>query len=223
MKKFIAVAGNIGVGKSTLVSMLCERLGWQPFHEAVAENPYLADFYHDMRAWGFHSQIFFLSNRLRTHRQLLDHPTSVVQDRSVYEDAEVFARNLHEQGHIGERDYATYRQLYEVLTEFLPPPDLVVHLRASVETLGARIARRGRDFEREISPDYLARLNGLYDEWTQAFSLCPVLTVPADHLDYVAHSAHFELIAQKVLDKLQGKEEVVFTAAEVQEANHHRN
>ncbi len=218
MKKFVAVAGNIGVGKSTLVTLLCQRLNWQPFFEAVAENPYLADFYHDMHTWAFHSQIFFLTNRLRTHRQLLDHPTSVIQDRSVYEDAEIFARNLHEQGHIAGRDYQTYRQLYEVLTEFLPPPDLVVYLRASVETLGARIARRGRDFERHITPEYLARLNALYENWLAEFSLCPVLTVPADDLDYVANSAHLELITQKVLDKLQGKEEVSFTRDEVAQA-----
>ncbi|MGH2523777.1 MAG: deoxynucleoside kinase [Anaerolineales bacterium] len=211
MKRFIAVAGNIGVGKSTLVTLLGQQLGWQPFYEAVAENPYLADFYNDMRGWGFHSQIFFLSNRLRSHRQLLDHPTSVVQDRSVYEDAEIFACNLRDQGYLNERDYQTYRQLYEVLTEFLPPPDLVVYLRASVETLQARIARRGRDYERRIAPDYLAQLNTLYERWIASFSLCPVLTVPADDLDYVANPAHLALIVQKVLDKLHGKEEVSFT------------
>lgn len=216
VKKFIAVAGNIGVGKSTLVTMLSERLGWQPFYEAVAENPYLADFYHDMHLWGFHSQIFFLSNRLRSHRQLLDHPTSVVQDRSVYEDAEIFARNLYDQGYLGERDYATYRQLYEVLTEFLPPPDLVVYLRASAGTLQRRISRRGRDYERQITPSYLAQLNTLYEGWINRFTLCPVLTVPADDLDYVAHARHLDLIAQKVLDKLQGKDEVIFAPEEVQ-------
>jgi deoxyadenosine/deoxycytidine kinase len=219
VKKFIAVAGNIGVGKSTLVTLLSRRLGWEPFYEAVAENPYLADFYRDMRAWSFHSQIFFLSNRLRTHRQLLDHPTSVVQDRSVYEDAEIFARNLHARGFIGERDYQTYRQLYEVLTEFLPPPDLVVYLRASGETVQQRIARRGRDYERRITPEYLAQLNTLYEDWIRAFSLCPVLTVPADDLDYVAHSTHLDLIVRKVLEKLQGKDEVVFSAEEVRQAN----
>ena len=216
MKKFIAVAGNIGVGKSTLVTLLSQRLGWQPFFEAVAENPYLADFYANMRLWSFHSQIFFLSNRLRAHRQLADHPTSVVQDRSVYEDAEVFAHNLYDQGYLGERDYATYRQLYEVLTEFLPPPDLVLYLRASTSTLQQRISRRGRDYERQMSPAYLAQLNALYEGWIERFTLCPVLTIPADDLDYVAHAQHLDLITQKVLDKLQGKDEVVFAPEEVQ-------
>lgn len=216
MKKFVAVAGNIGVGKSTLVRLLSRELGWEPFYEAVAENPYLADFYRDMPTWGFHSQIFFLSNRLRSHRQLLDHPTSVVQDRSVYEDAEIFARNLHTQGSMDARDYATYRQLYEVLTEFLPPPDLVIYLRASVETLSQRISRRAREYERRIAPDYLAQLNRLYEDWIAAFTLCPVLTIPADDLDFVAHRAHLDLIVQKVLDKLQGKDEVRFESTRSQ-------
>jgi deoxyadenosine/deoxycytidine kinase len=215
MKKFVAVAGNIGVGKSTLVSMLCNRLGWEPFFEPVAENPYLADFYQDMSAWAFHSQIFFLTHRLRAHRQLVDHPTSVIQDRSVYEDAEVFAHNLYRQGLIDERDYQTYRELYQVLTEFLPPPDLVVYLRASVPTLINRITHRGRDYEQRINPDYLSQLNRLYEDWIHNFSLCPVLTVPADDLDYVAHSSHLDLIVRKVEEKLTGKEEVIFEPEEV--------
>jgi len=216
MKKFVAVAGNIGVGKSTLVTMLCEHLGWEPFYEPVAENPYLSDFYRDMRAWAFHSQIFFLTHRLRAHRQLIEHPTSAIQDRSVYEDAEVFARNLYRQGLISERDYLAYRDLYGVLCEFLPPPDLVVYLRASVPTLVNRIAQRGRGYEREISPDYLEPLNGLYEAWVVGFSLCPVLTVPADDLNYVAHPAHLELVVRKVQEKLTGKDEVVFSSEEMQ-------
>jgi len=144
MKKwFVAIAGNIGVGKSSLTGMLGEWLGWEPFFEAVSDNPYLADFYQDMARWSFHSQVFFLSRRLRHHHQLLQRPNSVVQDRTVYEDAEVFACNLYRQGLMSERDYRSYRELYEVLSALLPPPDLVVYLRASVPTLMARIAQRG--------------------------------------------------------------------------------
>jgi len=209
-KWFIAIAGNIGAGKSTLTELLSKKLGWEPFFEAVEDNPYLADFYRDMRRWSFHSQIFFLSRRLRHHYQLLQRPNSVVQDRTVYEDAEVFARNLYQQRLMSERDYRSYRELYEVLSLLLPPPDLVVYLRASVPTLLHRIAHRGRSFEREISPEYLERLNILYEEWTTHFNLCPVLTVPSDNLDFVSNSHHLDLIVERVLERLMGREEVVF-------------
>jgi deoxyadenosine/deoxycytidine kinase len=210
MKKFIAVAGNIGVGKSTLTAMLSERLSWEPFYEAVDDNPYLADFYQDMRQWSFHSQVFFLSRRLRHHRAILDRPGTVVQDRSVYEDAEIFAENLFRQGQMTERDYRTYRELYEAMGLFLPPPDLVVYLRASVPTLLKRIRKRGRDFERRVTAEYLEQLNRLYEEWTERFSLCPVLTVPSDNLDFVQYNSHMELIAAKIVERLTGKEVVVF-------------
>lgn len=214
-KKFVAVAGNIGVGKSTLVRLLCSRLNWQPFYEPEAENPYLEDFYRDMRAWAFQSQVFFLTRRLRAHRQLLDHPTSVVQDRTVYEDAEIFAENLFRQGTMNERDYRSYAELYHVLIDFLPPPDLVIYLRASAPTLVERITHRGRGYEQNISADYLLRLNDLYEAWITHFSLCPVLTVPADDLDYVSRTAHLDLVVRKVQEKLIGKEEVVFDPAEI--------
>jgi deoxyadenosine/deoxycytidine kinase len=210
VKRFVAIAGNIGVGKSTLTGLLSQRLEWEPFYEAVGDNPYLSDFYEDMRRFAFHSQIFFLSRRLRHHRRLLDYPTSVIQDRTVYEDAEVFARALYEEGHIVPRDYHTYRELYEVLVLFLPPPDLVVYLRASVETCLKRIALRGRPFERSITPDYMEHLNLLYETWLQGFSICPVLTVPADDLDFVRNGTHLDLIIRKIDEKLSGQEEVVF-------------
>jgi len=219
MKKFIAVAGNIGVGKSTLVALLAQRLSWQPFFEPVGENPYLADFYTDMQTWSFHSQIFFLTRRLRIHRELCDNPTSSIQDRSVYEDAEVFARNLARQGLMEERDYRSYRELYTVLTQFLPAPDLVVYLRAEVPILIERIAQRGRSYEREIEPAYLAQLNDLYEDWIRRFTLCPVLTVPAGDLNYVANDSHLDLIVSKIYDKLEGKEEVVFAEDEVARIN----
>jgi len=218
MKKFVAVAGNIGVGKSTLVEMLCARMGWEPFFEPVTENPYLADFYADMDAWAFHSQVFFLTHRLRSHYKLSQHPDSVVQDRSVYEDAEIFAQNLYLQGHIQHRDYQTYRDMYETMMRFLPPPDLVIYLRASIPTLMNRISSRGRDYERTIAPDYLQGLNNLYETWIDNFTLCPVLAVPADDLDFVSHPGHLRLIIQKVDEKLTGKEEVVFEPEEVARA-----
>jgi deoxyadenosine/deoxycytidine kinase len=218
MKKFVAIAGNIGVGKSTLVKMLCREMDWDPFYEPVNENPYLSDFYHNMSAWAFHSQIFFLTHRLRAHFNLAQHPNSVVQDRSVYEDSEIFARNLYRQGNITDRDYQTYRELYETAVQFLPPPDLVIYLRASADTLITRINSRGRDYERKISVDYLQNLNDLYETWIENFTLCPVLAVPADDLDYVAHPGHLRLIVSKVDEKLTGKEEVVFEADEMARA-----
>lgn len=210
MKKYIAVAGNIGVGKSTLTALLRDRLGWEPFYEAVADNPYLSDFYHDMRQWSFHSQVFFLSRRLRHHRELLNRPGTVVQDRTVYEDAEIFAENLYRQGNMSERDYRTYRDLYEAMMLYLPPPDLVVYLRASVSTLLQRIRMRGRDFEQDVSSEYLEQLSELYEEWIERFTQCPVLMVPSDNLDFVKHDGHMELIVAKIVEKLEGKEVVVF-------------
>ncbi len=209
-KHFIAIAGNIGVGKSTLAMLLSQRLDWEPFLEGVSDNPYLADFYADMEKWSFHSQIFFLARRLRNHRQLLTRPNSVIQDRTVYEDAEIFARNLYLQQLMSERDYATYSDLYQAVTAILPPPNLVIYLRASVPTLLARIQQRGRAFEQQIAEAYLTRLNELYESWYEHFSLCPVLAVPADRLDFVAHSEHFDLIVEKILERLQGKEIVSF-------------
>jgi deoxyadenosine/deoxycytidine kinase len=215
MKKFIAIAGNIGVGKSTLVRMLSQKLDCQPFFEPEEQNPYLADFYQDMHAWAFHSQLFFLTHRLRIHRELLNFPGSVIQDRSIYEDAEVFARNLYLQGAISERDYKTYQDLYHVLIDFLTPPDLMIYLKASEKTLLERIANRNRSYELAISHNYLSRLNELYEQWISNFSLCPVLSVPSDALDYVGHPKHLELVINKVQEKLTGKEEVIFAPEEM--------
>jgi len=210
MKRFVAIAGNIGVGKSTLTELLSRRLEWEPFFEAVNDNPYLSDFYEDMARWSFHSQIYFLSRRLRHHWQLLQRAGSVVQDRTVYEDAEIFACNLFRQGSMEERDYQSYRELYDVVTTVLPPPDLIVYLRASVPTLKDRIKKRGRSYEKSISVAYLHSLNQLYETWIRDFSLCPVLTVPSDALDFVTNHHHLDMIAEKVLERLQGREEVVF-------------
>jgi len=210
MKKYLVIAGNIGAGKSTLVRLLSERLGFRPYYEPVAENPYLADFYEDMPAWAFHSQLFFLSYRLRSHRALMDDPHSVVQDRSLYEDAEVFARNLYEQGRMSERDWQTYEGLYKTMAGLLPAPDLVIYIRASVDTLKSRIAMRGRGFEASIPDEYLSGLNRLYDSWIEGFELAPALVVPGDRLDFVAESRDLEAIAATVEDRLRDKQGSLF-------------
>ena len=216
MKKFVAVAGNIGVGKSTLVKEICNRLGWTPYFEPVAENPYLEDFYKDMDTWAYHSQVFFLTHRLRSHKELLDIPSSVVQDRSMYEDAEIFARNLYLQGHINDRDFATYRGLVGLLAEMLKPPDLVVYIQASVPTLVERIKRRGRDFEAGISSEYLEQLNKLYEAWITKFDLSPVLIVPGDLMDYVLYPKQIDLIVEKIREMLEGRESVEFGSEEIE-------
>lgn len=211
MKKYyIAIAGNIGAGKTTLTTLLSRRLGWEPFLEGVVDNPYLADFYESMEKWSFHSQVFFLARRLRHHRELLDRPNSVIQDRTVYEDAEIFAQNLFLRGAMQPRDFNTYRDLYEAVTSILPPPDLVIYLRASLPTLIERIQNRDRSYERQISADYVAQLNTLYEAWFQSFTLCPVLTVPADRLDFVANGDHLSMISERIMERLQGKEMVTF-------------
>lgn len=213
MKHFVVIAGNIAAGKTTLTQQLSKQLGWEPFLESVDDNPYLADFYADMNRWSFHSQIFFLSRRLAHHRQLLQRPNSVVQDRSVYEDAEIFAHNLFLQGRMSERDYRLYRELYEAVIALLPPPDLVVYLRGSVPELQARIIQRGRDFEQEMDPAYLAQLNKLYDNWIANFAHCPILTVPTDSINFAQNTMHLDLVIRKITDKLQGQELVEFPAA----------
>jgi deoxyadenosine/deoxycytidine kinase len=197
-KQFIAIAGNIGAGKSTLTKMLSNALAWEPFYEADAENPYLADFYADMQRWSFHSQVFYLGKRLEHHRQLIDHSGSVVQDRTVYEDAEIFARNLYVGGYMSERDYDAYRRLYKAVSSFLPPPDLVIYLQANIDTLLAHIAKRGRDYERGIAPEYLVQLNRLYEEWIGGWTACPVLCINMDGLDFASNAHDFAGITQEV-------------------------
>lgn len=199
---FVVVAGNVGVGKSSLTGLLSRNLGWEAFYEAVDANPYLADFYQDMRTWSFHSQIFFLSRRLLHHNELSKRPNSVVQDRSVYEDAEIFARNLYEQDLMSDRDYKSYCELYRVICALLPPPTLVIYLQASVATLQRRIALRGREYERHIDPDYLERLNRLYETWIGEFTLCPVLTIPTDEVDFVHRPEHERWVIQHILEAL---------------------
>lgn len=183
MKWFVAMSGNIGSGKSTLTTLLCQRLGWQPYYEVVDENPYLADFYEDMTRWSFHLQVFFLTRRFAHHQDIVRARHSVVQDRTIYEDVEIFARNLYMQGLMTERDFRVYHDLFHMMVNSLRPPDLIVYLRAPVDVLLQRIQTRARTFERTIPPMYLAQLNDRYEEWIASFTLCPVLTVDATTLD----------------------------------------
>ena len=206
MKYFVTIAGNIGVGKSTLTGLLAQRMGWQPVYEAFEDNPYLSDFYGDMQRWAFQSQVFFLSRRLRQHHELLQQPQSTIQDRSVYEDAQIFARNLHEQGDMSDRDWQSYLDLYDTLVAILTPPHLVIYLQASVATLQQRIARRGREYERGISAEYLTRLNSFYDDWVHNFTLSPVLTIQTDNLDYVRYEDHLDRIQHSIEARLRGKD-----------------
>jgi deoxyadenosine/deoxycytidine kinase len=209
-KRFLLVAGNIGVGKTSLTDRLATRLGWGAGYESVADNPYLADFYAEMRAWSFHLQIYFLGHRADQHRRLAFSPTSAICDRSIYEDAYIFARALYQMGNMSERDYLAYRRLFQMVVDQLPAPDLLLYLNASVDTLLARIRGRSRQIESGITAEYLDLLNGFYADWMRDFDLCPVLTIPADRLDFVKQPRHLDIIVDRIQQKLAGKEVVVF-------------
>jgi deoxyadenosine/deoxycytidine kinase len=203
-KKFsITISGNMGVGKSTLTQLLAEDLNWTPIFEAVDGNPYLSDFCRDMARWSFQSQVYFLSQQLRAQREMAHHHRSVVQDRSVFEDAEIFARNLRQRGEMSARDYQVYRDLYDEFMKIVAKPDLIVYLKASLPTLIARLQRRGRDFERDVSPLYLQQLNELYNAWIDDFTLCPVLIIDADRADFVRSRDDYLHIKRQILGQLQ--------------------
>ena len=187
LKKFIAIAGNIGAGKTELTTFLCKKYGLTPFYEPNDRNPYLDDFYRDMKAWAFRSQIFFLSHKFRLHRKLERTRSTVVQDRTIYEDAEIFAKHLHQQHLIDDRDFQTYWELYQSISEALAPPDLMIYLKCSVRTLKQRIQLRGRPTEQDLPPTYLTRLNALYEEWFNSYRASPVLVLSTDKLDYLTN------------------------------------
>ena len=184
-RKYIAIAGNIGAGKTELTEFLCSRYGLTPFYEPNDQNPYLADFYADMKTWAFRSQLFFLTHKFRLHLALQDEPGTVIQDRTIYEDAEIFARNLYRQRLIERRDFETYWELYQGIKRALRPPDLMIQLRCPVRTLRRRIRARGRSFEQDIPAAYLRRLNRLYEEWFARYDLSPVVALDTDELDYL--------------------------------------
>lgn len=218
-KHLVLVAGNIGAGKTTLTERIGARLGWRSGYESVADNPYLSDFYADMRAWSFHLQVFFLGHRADQHRDAARDARSAILDRSIYEDAHIFARALHHMGNLAERDYSAYRHLYELVVDGLPRPDLLIYLKAPVPVLMDRIRRRARDMETGIAADYLTLLDSFYDEWLSGFDLCPVLTVQTDDLDIVNQPQHLEIVVRRAQDKLAGRETVDLTKREIIAAN----
>jgi len=182
--KFIVAAGNIGVGKTTLTELLQQRFDWEVYFEPQAKNPYITDFYKDMRRWAYHSQIFFLTERFKDHLRIQKSPGVSLQDRSIYEDAEIFAHNLFSRGLMPERDYLSYKNLYEAMTGSLKRPDMVIYLKASAWTLISRIRKRGRDYERDIDREYLAQLNIGYDNWIKKISQSwNVMVIDTDNFD----------------------------------------
>jgi deoxyadenosine/deoxycytidine kinase len=203
MSKYIVIAGNIGAGKSTLVEKLCETVNWQPYYEPVSENPYLKDFYKNMHQWAFHSQLFFLSDRMSMHKELQEFKGHVVQDRSIYEDAEIFARNLYVTGHMNERDFQTYWKMYSIAIDLLTPPDLIVYLKASVPALKEHIKIRNRDFETSISDDYLHNLNILYEKWISKYKESEVLILNIEEYDILNRSEDLEQIVFRIQEKLR--------------------
>lgn len=205
-KRFIVVAGNIGVGKTSITERIGARLGWRTAFESVADNPYLPDFYADMRQWSFHLQVFFLGHRAQLHLALANAPESAIADRSIYEDAYIFARALHHMGNLSERDYRAYRTLFDLVVAGLPRPDLLLYLKAPVPLLLDRIHGRGRSMESGITGEYLSLLESFYDEWLQAFDLCPVLTIRTDDLDFVHQTGHLDTVVDRIQDKLAGRE-----------------
>lgn len=185
VKKFIAVAGNIGAGKSSLVEFLQVSYGFEPVYEPFMDNPYLDDFYGDMKRWAFHSQLYFLTHKFRLHLGLPERAGTVVQDRTIYEDAEIFCTNLYKSRQISKRDYTTYMELYESMRQVLRPPDLLIYLRCSVRAIRQRIKTRGRTSEQKIPTSYLKRLNTLYEDWVERYDASPVLVWDSERMDYL--------------------------------------
>lgn len=218
--KFVAIAGNIGVGKTNLTTLLANHLGWRAYYEPVIDNPYLDDFYQDMARWSFHLQVFFLSKRFEIHREMVNSGAPCIQDRTIYEDKEVFATTLHRRGFMSDRDFGNYAALFDAMTSFLRTPDLIVYLRADVGTLLDRIRCRGRDCEHHISGDYLEALNGAYEEWSERASRAArVLTVETEGLDLVRDDLAIENALADIIKRLEAAEEETSVGLELEVAS----
>lgn len=201
--KYVAVAGNIGAGKSSLTGLVAKNFGWEAYYESVDNNPYLSDFYEDMRRWSFNLQIYFLSSRFRHQKEMLNSKKSLIQDRTIYEDVEIFAKNLHQMGLMSDRDYKNYCSLFHEMVHYLKPPDLLIYLRAEVPTLVRQIQQRGRDYENTIRIEYLERLNGLYEDWISRYSH-EKLIIDSDNLDFVNNGEDLGKVVELIDQRLYG-------------------
>ena len=209
-KRTIVVAGNIGSGKTSLTERIGSRLGWKTAFESVADNPYLPDFYKDMRTWSFRLQVYFLGHRSEQYLKLVADPVSCILDRSIYEDAYIFSRALNHMGNLDEQDYHTFLRLYNLVVNNLPAPDLLIVLRAPVPVLMKRIQERARNMETGISLDYLTLLDSFYTDWLRDYDLCPVLTIQTENLDFVHQPEALDVVITRINQKLSGKDEMVF-------------
>lgn len=205
-RHFVIVAGNIGSGKTTLTNKLSQRLAWKPYFESVQDNPYLSDFYANMKRWSFPLQVYFLNHRFNTHKNIELGSASSIQDRSIYEDANIFARALFEQGDLDARDYENYLELYQSMISYLNPPTLMIFLRRSVPKLVERIKLRGRDYEQAIPIDYLTKLNHYYDDWYENYNLGKSLVVDTDDLDFLENESHFDKLVTRIHDSIDQQE-----------------
>jgi len=206
---FITIAGNIGSGKTTLTKKLASHFSWNSYFESVQDNPYLADFYTDMKRWSFPLQVYFLTHRFKTHKEIESSKTVSIQDRSIYEDAHIFARSLFEAGDMSDKDYENYMTLYMTMSSFLKPPGLMIYLRRSIPFLSERIFRRGRDYEKVISRDYLERLNQYYEQWCQSYTMGKILFVNTDKLDFLENEHDFLQLVEKIQTLLGGREQML--------------
>ncbi|QKJ29629.1 deoxynucleoside kinase [Mucilaginibacter mali] len=200
----IAIVGNIGAGKTTLTELLAKNYGWEPLYEAVDNNPYLEDFYSDMKRWSFNLQIYFLNSRFRQIVDIQKSNRNILQDRTIYEDAFIFAENLHDMGLMTSRDYENYRAIFDNITSFIKPPDLLIYLKASVPTLVSNIQRRGREYEIGIRIDYLSKLNEKYDKWIKGYELGKLLVLDKDNLDFTNNPEDLGTIINLIEREING-------------------
>jgi len=199
---FVGLAGNIGVGKTTFTEIVAEKLGWTPYFESVDDNPYLGDFYGDMSRWSFNLQVYFLHKRFKSHHDMSLSNGGVIQDRTIYEDVEIFAKNLNEMGFMDQRDWKNYRNLFSIMTSYLLKPDLIVYLKASTDTLISRIKSRSRDYEKSIDPEYLHTLNVSYNKWINNLIDIPVLLIETDGFNIFEDNDQLETILNDIQERV---------------------